>query len=277
MSQSSDPFIMKALYPTLLFLLFSCTAMTRPLIVAHRGASAEAPGNTIPAFELAWGQSADAIEGDFHLSQDSEIVCIHDRDTKRIAEQKLVVKDSNFEVLRALQFRKDFSKGHADLHIPSFAEVAHTVPEDGKFYIEIKSDSKILPHLEKALKRSNLRKEQIVLISFETKVIEAAKKADPDMKAVWLTSLKKTRKGQFEPSAAEVIRQLKELNADGVSVKAISELTKSYIQTIKAAGFEFHVWTVNTPEHAKQLAGYGVNSITTDYPGRILEAVKQGD
>lgn len=59
-------------------------------------------------------------------------------------------------------------------------------------------------------------------------------------------------------------------------MKAVPSLTKSYIQTIKAAGFEFHVWTVNCPEQAKQLADDGVNSITTDYPGRILEALKEG-
>ncbi|MFB1023751.1 MAG: glycerophosphodiester phosphodiesterase family protein, partial [Octadecabacter sp.] len=43
-----------------------------PLIVAHRGASRDMPGNTIPAFQLAWKQGADAIEGDFHLSKDGE-------------------------------------------------------------------------------------------------------------------------------------------------------------------------------------------------------------
>ena len=55
-----------------------------PFLVAHRGASHDAPENTLPAFELAWKQGADAIEGDFHLTSDGKIVCIHDFDTKRV-------------------------------------------------------------------------------------------------------------------------------------------------------------------------------------------------
>ena len=51
------------------------------MIVAHRGASQHAPENTIPAFELAWKNGADAIEGDFQLTKDGHIVCIHDENT----------------------------------------------------------------------------------------------------------------------------------------------------------------------------------------------------
>ena len=51
------------------------------MIVAHRGASDDAPENTLQAFHLAWLQNADAIEGDFRLTKDEQIVCIHDEDT----------------------------------------------------------------------------------------------------------------------------------------------------------------------------------------------------
>jgi len=73
-----------------------------PLIVAHRGASHDAPENTIPAFQLAWQQKADAIEGDFYLTRDNEIVCIHDRTTKRYSDRDLVVAESTLEELRQL-------------------------------------------------------------------------------------------------------------------------------------------------------------------------------
>ena len=51
---------------------------TQPAIVAHRGASHDAPENTLEAFDLAWQQGADIIEGDFQLTADGEIVCYHD-------------------------------------------------------------------------------------------------------------------------------------------------------------------------------------------------------
>ena len=61
-----------------------------PLIVAHRGASRDAPENTIPAFQLAWEQGADAIEGDFHKTRDGEIVCIHQ--TKVLDQTKRAIR-----------------------------------------------------------------------------------------------------------------------------------------------------------------------------------------
>lgn len=62
--------------------------------MAHRGASAGAPENTLPAFELAWAYGADAIEGDFHLTADGKIVCIHDDDTEYAAGVMCVVRKS---------------------------------------------------------------------------------------------------------------------------------------------------------------------------------------
>ena len=72
---------MKSLLSLLLFLAMPVCA--GPFIVAHRGASGEAPENTLPAFRLAWEQKADAIEGDFHLTSDGKIVCFHDSNTSR--------------------------------------------------------------------------------------------------------------------------------------------------------------------------------------------------
>ena len=60
-------------------LLFFQLSTAKPMIVAHRGASFDAPENTLPAFELARKQKADAIEGDFLLTKDKQIVCIHDK------------------------------------------------------------------------------------------------------------------------------------------------------------------------------------------------------
>ena len=54
------------------------------MIIAHRGVSFKLPENSIPAFEASWQFDVDGIEGDFHLTKDGEIVCIHDDDTERV-------------------------------------------------------------------------------------------------------------------------------------------------------------------------------------------------
>ncbi len=105
-----------------------------PFLVAHRGASAEAPENTLPAFELAWKQGADAIEGDFHLTSDGRIACFHDYDTKKITGRKLIVKTSTFEQLQSLDVGKWKNRRFAGTRIPAFAEVAAGIPAGKKFY-----------------------------------------------------------------------------------------------------------------------------------------------
>ncbi|WP_075086843.1 glycerophosphodiester phosphodiesterase family protein [Verrucomicrobium spinosum] len=56
-----------------------------PLIIAHRGASADAPENTLAAFRLAWEQRADAVEMDLRLTRDHQVAVIHDADLRRVA------------------------------------------------------------------------------------------------------------------------------------------------------------------------------------------------
>jgi glycerophosphoryl diester phosphodiesterase len=90
-----------------------------PALIAHRGASQDAPENTIAAFTLAWKQGADGIEGDFQLTHDGEIVCIHDPTTKRTAEQDLKVSEATLKELRQLDVKP--WKGHSrkDARIPA--------------------------------------------------------------------------------------------------------------------------------------------------------------
>ena len=81
-------------------LLISQSMGNEPLVVAHRGASGDAPENTAPALKLACEQGVDAIQGDFHLRKDGQIVCIHDKGTKKVSGQKLMVRDFTLISLR---------------------------------------------------------------------------------------------------------------------------------------------------------------------------------
>ena len=118
-----------------------------PMIVAHRGASKQAPENTIPAFKLAWEQGTDAIEGDFQLTKDGAIVCIHDKDTKRVAGVKKIVEDTTLEELRKLDVGAWFGENWRGTVIPLISEVLAAIPDGKKIYIEIKSGPEILPKL----------------------------------------------------------------------------------------------------------------------------------
>jgi glycerophosphoryl diester phosphodiesterase len=147
-----------------------------PLIVAHRGASFVAPENTLPAFELAWEQGADAIEGDFLLTKDNQIVCIHDKTTKRLTEQNLVVAESTLEQLKTLDVGSWKNKKYTGTQIPTISEVFATVPSGKKFFVEVKCGPEIIPYLIKEIKMSGLKMDQVRLICFDKEVIKVFKK-----------------------------------------------------------------------------------------------------
>lgn len=244
-----------------------------PLIVAHRGASKAAPENTIPAFELAWEQGADAIEGDFYLTQDRQIVCIHDRSTKRYCRQNLVVAESTLAELQKLDVGSWHSEKFAGTRIPTIDAVLKTVPAGKKIFVEVKCGPEIVPILKKSLRQSSLSDKQIVIISFNKEVIRAIKKTAPQWTANWLVGMKGTdKKGRFEPTVETVLKTLKEISADGFS-SSKDHIDAQYIQQIHQAGFPYHVWTVDRPADAKKFYRWGAQSITTNLPGKIRTAL----
>jgi glycerophosphoryl diester phosphodiesterase len=241
------------------------------VLVAHRGASHDAPENTLPAFRLAWEQGADAIEGDFHLTSDRKIVCIHDKDTARVNGKKLVVARSTFAELRELDAGSWFDPRFAGTRLPTFAEVAATVPPGKRFFIEIKCGPEIVPVLLPELKASGLGDEQIVVISFQAPVIAELKKQSPATKAYWLSSFEKDP--PLSPSAEKVIAVCKDCRADGFSSKADPRVDEAFTRAIRTAGLEYHCWTVDDPAVARRFLDLGAGTITTNRPAFLRQAL----
>ena len=238
-----------------------------PLIVAHRGASRDAPENTIPAFQLAWEQGADAIEADFHLSKDGEIVCFHDADTERVAGTQLVVRQSTLAELKQLDVGATHGVAFNGTRIPTIAEVFATIPQGKKIFIEVKCGAEIIPTLLNEIDQSGLTQEQIVVISFNKQVIQQLKIKAPQYKASWLCSFNKQETGEITPALATVLKTLKQIQADGLSSN--TAVPASVIEAVSQQGYEWHVWTINDLNTARRMQALGVLSITTDVPGSM--------
>ncbi len=245
----------------------------QPLIVAHRGASKNAPENTLPAFELAWRQGADAIEGDFRLTRDNQIVCFHDETTLRSAHVRKGVKDSSLDELKQLDVGFRFSKQWKNVQIPTIAEVLDTVPQGKKIYIEIKGGASILPKLEAELNQSALTRDQVVVIAFDAAVIEQIKRQTPDVKAFLLCDFKKDpQTGAFRPSIDELIDSLEKTHADGLSSEAHkAAVDAAFVKQIRDAGYEYHVWTIDNAKIARKFIDMGAMSITTNVPAYLRQ------
>lgn len=238
----------------------------KPLIVAHRGASFDAPENTLPAFELAWEKGADAIEGDFLLTKDNQIVCIHDKTTKRLSEQNLVVAESTLEQLKTLDVGSWKNEKYAGTPMPTLSEVFASVPDGKNIFIEIKCGPEIIPYLVKEIQESDLKTDQVRMICFNEEVIKAFKKTMPDYKAYWLSGFKK-KNGSWKPSLEEVLFTLQDCKADGLDSQ--HTIPPEFSKAVLSAGFEWHAWTINDVETAKRLANRDIYSVTTDRPKLI--------
>ena len=246
---------------------FACVLAlnAEPLVVAHRGASRDAPENTLAAFKLAWEQGADAIEGDFLLTKDNKIVCIHDKSTERLADRKLIVKESTLSQLRELDVGLGKGGKFKGTKIPTITEVFATIPAGKKIFIEIKCGKEIIPPLLEEIKKSELMDGQVAIICFNAEVIRLLKIKAPQHKAYWLSNFKRDKEGHWVPSLETVLKTLSSTKADGLD--SHHGIPNDTIKRIKKDGYEWHVWTVNDLNIAKRLKALGVESVTTDIPG----------
>lgn len=244
------------------------------MIVGHRGASFDAPENTLAAFQLAWDQRADGIEGDFYFTKDSQIVCIHDADTKRTAGTKLLVADSTLEELRRLEYggwKADRFRGEP---IATFAEVMKSVPTNKRFVIELKTGPEIVPLLKVEIDKLSPNRDRLLIIAFKGDTVAECKNLLPDIKAHWLTSYKQDKKtGAWQPTIEEVAEQLQACRADGLGTQGNRDVvTPEFIAKLRSQGLkEFHVWTVDDPADAKYFKQLGAMGITTNRPGFLRQ------
>jgi glycerophosphoryl diester phosphodiesterase len=246
------------------------------LIIAHRGASYDAPENTLASVNLAWERGVQAVEIDVHLSSDNQIVVIHDFDTKKLYGRDRKVKDQTYAELRELDAGIHKGAQWAGEPIPLLDEVLATVPDGRILVIEIKVGPEIIPELEKSLARSGLGPDQIVIISFNWETTAAAKQAFPDHRVYPLSSFKKNKETQvLEPSVEELIARAKKVGADGLNVKALENVDACFIAKVKEAGLEAYVWTVDDPVLARNLKCSGIDGITTNRPQWLAEQLKK--
>ena len=134
----------------------------KPWLVAHRGASAYAPENTVPAFRLAADQGATFVEFDLRLTKDGQIVCLHDDSLERTTDvedifaerfqsvpgaggqsaRRWLLSDFTLAELRRLDAGSWFGPSFRGTRIPTFAETIDALRGRSGLFIELKSPEK---------------------------------------------------------------------------------------------------------------------------------------
>ncbi len=240
-------------------------------IIAHRGASHDAPENTVAALRLGYAQGADAGEIDVHLSRDGHVVVIHDHDTHRVGGHKQAVAEQTFDELRALDVGQwgPWKGSVFSEKIPALAEILALVPAGKRLFIEAKAGPELVPELERVIRASGLSAAQLPLISFNLDTARSLKLRLPAHEVCWIVdySAKKA------PTVADLITTAKSAGLDGLDLNDRFPIDATFAAAIHATGLKLYTWTVDDPAVARALGAAGVDGITTNRPGWLREQV----
>ncbi|MEO6035783.1 MAG: glycerophosphodiester phosphodiesterase [Verrucomicrobiota bacterium] len=257
-------------------------------IIGHRGASHDAPENTLSSFKLGYKQSADGDELDIHLSRDGKLVIMHDFETKRTAGVDGKISEMTFKELRALNVGQwgDWKGRGFDEKIPSLAEAIALIPDGKKFFLEIKCHdgnpaeqertiNQTLPAMEKVLKKSRKTPLQTPLITFQFEVAKAAKQRMGEHEVYWLVGWAKDKKtGEF-PKIDALIAKTREAKLDGLDLNSGFPIDKEFVKKVHDAGLKLYTWTVDDAALARTEAEAGVDGITTNRPEWLRAELKK--
>jgi len=238
-------------------------------VIGHRGASSEAPENTLAANRLAFQQNADGIEVDVRLTKDHKLVCMHDKNTLRTAGQELVIRESTLKKLKSLDVGLWKGKKWKGETIPTLEEVLEEIPRDKKIFIEIKTGTESIDPLIKDIQKSKIDSNCITVISFHQQVVKEIKQCMESLNVNLLVAFS----GPEEVSDEEVLQKLMELKLDGVGAENHPRLSHAFVSPILEANKKVHVWTVDDLEQAKIYKELGLSSITTNVPRLIRSAL----
>lgn len=259
---------MKPFLVTLLASLLAASRLCAAEIIAHRGASHDAPENTLAAFKLGYEQQADACELDIHLTKDGKAVVMHDADTGRTTGVSNKIAAQTLDKLRALDAgqwgqwkRKNFSE-----KIPLLSEALTLVPDGKRMFIEIKVREEILPELDRVIAASGRKPEQLPIITFHYETARAAKARFPKHEVSWLASYEKDKATGKLPDIDELIRKAKAAGLDGLDLHFKFPIDTAFVKKVHAAGLKLYTWTVDDPAVARQHVAAGVDGITTNRP-----------
>jgi len=231
-----------------------------PVIIAHRGASAYAPENTIAAFNVAFDMGADGIELDVAQNKDGEVVVIHDETVDRTTNGTGKVRELTSSQLQLLDAGVYFHEAFTGEHIPSLQEVFELFGQKLLINVEIKNFSSPFDNLPE--KVTNMIKkfrmeDRVILSSFNPVALIKAGKLAPEIPLAILTM----------SSIPALIRWAIERTVHHQAVHPDQHLvTEEWLARNQSKCSRVNVWTVNQPEQIKALLDIGVDGIITNCP-----------
>lgn len=227
---------------------------------AHRGASAHAPENTLPAFELACSAGADGIELDVQLSKDGVPVVIHDERIDRVGNGSGYVCNYTVEELKSFNVNKHFPE-YGDVTIPTLAEVYDLAKNmDIVINLELKNSEIFYEGVEEKVLWLAEEKgvgERIIYSSFNHYSMNKIRKLLPTAKTALLYSEGFMDIGEYarRNGAYAVHPSLRNMEYPGIDI----------VRECHEKGVKVHVWTVDEEGDMERMRKMGVDAVITNY------------
>jgi len=237
------------------------------LVVAHRGADAVAPENTMEAYRLAVEMGADAVELDVHLTADGKLALMHDETVERTTDLTGSIASMTMKQLRTADagYRFEAPDGSfpfrgKGLKVPTLPEVLEWLPAGTGLVVEVKARAATAPTIA-ALRGSGVREAGAVsIISFDERVIEESRELDPEIPTGYLLV-------PSQPIEAALVYAVEHGHAAVHPWDGDLGLDPSSILQVAAAyGRLMGCYVVNDPERMQQLAALGLWGFVTDAP-----------
>jgi glycerophosphoryl diester phosphodiesterase len=236
----------------------------RPRVVAHRGASFEAPENTLAAFRRAWALGAEACELDVRLTQDGEVVVFHDADTLRIGGRDRPVAEQTLAELRELDVGGYKHIKYAHERIPTLADALATIPAGRTMHVEIKTGPETAAAIGKVIRDARPTSVAIVLQGYNPDALAALAQAAPEAPAFWDVDPPHDDHGP-QPYPLSIVAEAKRRGFPGLALD-YRGVTDELLAAAKDAGILVDVWTLNDAGLLTQWGGRDVRWMETDRP-----------
>ena len=243
--------------------LLSMLGGVAPVVTAHRGYSAAAPENTLPAFQLAIDQGCEWAELDVQMTRDGVVMVTHDTSLKRCTGKNAKVYDLTFAEIEALDAGRWFSARFAGTRIPSFEEVLQLCQGRIDLNVEIKP-SAATPTLEAEtvrLLRAYGFEGHCVITSQSYETLHKVKELAPDIPTGYILAL---GVGNYYDLP----------DADFFSVEH-TFITSGMVNQIHLRGKTISAWTIAQEDDARHMMELGADDLITDKPDLVHELLRQ--
>jgi len=222
--------------------------------IAHRGAKAYEPENTLAAFAKAIELQSDAIEFDVHLSADGEIIVIHDETVDRVTNGSGFVKDLSLSALKKMRIGNEHE-------IPTLSETFDFVNQRCLINVELKAfetAEPVVKLIECYVKHKNWKYSQFLVSSFDWTALQKVRDLHAEIPLGVLT----------ETDLELAIRFAEFIKAETIH-PYFHLLTAENTRDMQRKGFKVFTWTVNELEDIRKIKSLKANGIISDFPDRL--------